>query len=662
MALEEADQTRVDELAKRASSAFAESNLGQVRQLYGQVLELDPGHPAANYWLGYLECREGRPENGVNYLRTAVESSLGFAEWLAPDSLVELGMALNTLGQATEAGEQFATVLQRFPTYADGQLALAEDLGGDEHLVESAIDACHRGLLVNGQHPGLLKKTAELLEQEERWDEAADFWGHLAAQSAPQANLHVKIGLAWQNHGEPGVAREELEKALAIEPEHEAANFALVQLLDEQGEPGEIVPRLERLAKAKPESARVALALANYLRKFGRLAEAIDWWRTGLAKESNWDDSWRDLGFGLEHLHRLDEAVEAYRQAVEAAPDNSENHRYLGSALQDVGKLDEALESFDRAVGLNADNADAHWGRFWVRALRGDFPDAWDDYEWRWKLSNRSTPQLDDSTPLWDGGDLSGQTIFLRSEQGYGDTIQAIRYVPKLVELGATVKVGCPPALARLLADAPGVSEVATGHAGSVTYHCHQAMFSLPRLLGTTLDSIPGPAPYLKARSQPGLELPQTNGLLRVGLVWQGSGSQSPDRRSVPFELLKPLLEQEKALFFSLQLGDAAHDPGRAGVEEQIADLSPLMDDFASTATLLEQLDLVITIDTAVAHLAGALGIPTWMLLSATPDWRWLLGRSDSPWYPSMRLFRQAKPGDWSEPLAELRKELGRTI
>ena len=276
MALEEADQARVDELAKRASSAFAESDLGQVRQLYGQVLELDPAHPAANYWLGYLECREGRPENGVNYLQTATESALACAEWLAPDSLVELGMALNSLGQAAEADEQFATVLQRFSNYADGQLALAEDLGDDEHLVESAIDACHRGLLVNGQHPGLLKKTAELLEQEERWDEAADFWGHLAAQSAPQANLHVKMGIAWQRHGDAGTAREEFGKALVIDPEHEAATFALVQLLDEQGEPEEIIPRLERLAKAKPDSARVALALANYLRQYERLTEAID--------------------------------------------------------------------------------------------------------------------------------------------------------------------------------------------------------------------------------------------------------------------------------------------------------------------------------------------------------------------------------------------------
>jgi tetratricopeptide (TPR) repeat protein len=662
MPLEEADQARVVELAKRASSAFAESDIGQVKQLYGEVIKLDPIHAAANYWLGYLECREGRPDTGVLYLRTATESALSHAEWLAPDSLVELGMALNTLGQEAEAGEQFATVLQRFPNYADGQLALAEDLGDDEHLVESAIEACYRGLLVNGQHAGLLKRTAELLEKEARWDEAADFWGHLAATTSPQANLHVKIGLAWQQHGETTVAREEFEKALEIESDHEAATFALVQLLDEQGEPEEVVPRLERLAKAKPYSARVALALANYLRKYERLDEAIDWWKTGLAKEPMWDDSWRDLGLGLEHLNRIDEAVEAYRQAVEAAPDNSENHRYLGSALQDAGQLDEALGEFDRSTELNAENADAHWGRFWVRALRGEFPQAWDDYEWRWKLANRNTPQLDDSTPLWDGGDLSGQTIFLRAEQGYGDTIQAIRFVPQLVELGATVKVGCPPALARLLSAAPGVSEMATGHNGTVTYHCHQAMFSLPRLLGTTLDSIPGKVPYLKAQSHAGLELPQTKGVLRVGLAWYGSGSQNPDRRGVPFELLKPLLEQEKTLFFSLQLGDAAHDPGRAGLDEKIADLSPLMDDFASTATLMEQLDLIITIDTAVAHLAGALGKPTWLLLSATPDWRWMLDRSDSPWYPSMRLFRQAKPGDWSMPLAKLREELSRTL
>ena len=189
------------------------------------------------------------------------------------------------------------------------------------------------------------------------------------------------MGIAWQRHGDAGTAREEFGKALVIDPEHEAATFALVQLLDEQGEPEEIIPRLERLAKAKPDSARVALALANYLRQYERLTEAIDWWRAGLAREPNWDDSWRDLGLGLEHLHRIDEAVEAYRHAVEAAPDNSENHRYLGSALQDVGQLDSALESFDRATELNNDNADAHWGRFWVRALRGDFPAAWDDYE-----------------------------------------------------------------------------------------------------------------------------------------------------------------------------------------------------------------------------------------------------------------------------------------
>ena len=389
-------------------------------------------------------------------------------------------------------------------------MSIAEDLGGDEHLVEPAIDACHRGLLVNGRHKGLLKKTAELLEQEERWDEAADFWGTSRNCRHHRPTLHIKMGIAWQHHGDAGSAREQFDKALALEPENEAATFAMVQLLDELGEPEEIIQRLERLAKAKPESARVALALANYLRKYGRLAEAIDWWRSGLAREPNWDDSWRDLGLGLEHLHRINEAVEAYRHAVEAVPDNSENHRYLASALQDAGQLDSALESFNRATELNTDNADAHWGRFWVRALRGEFPEAWDDYEWRWKLSNRNTPQLDDSTPLWDGNDLSGQTIFLRAEQGYGDTIQAIRYAPRLVEMGATVKVGCPPALARLLADAPGVSEVATGNAGMVTYHCHQAMFSLPRLLGTTLDSIPGPAPYLKSQSQAGLELPQT--------------------------------------------------------------------------------------------------------------------------------------------------------
>lgn len=663
MPLSEADQSRVNEFAKRASSAFAESNLAEVRQQYGEVLVLDPGHAEANYWLGYLECRDGNPEAGAAHLKTASDSALETAQWLAPDSFVELGMALNTLGREAEAAESFEVVLERFPAYTEGQLKLAGEMESDEHLVESAIDACHRGLLVNGRHLGLLKKIAELLEHEVRWDEAADFWVHLCEVTNPNPNIHLRIGLCRLRHnGDGQAARAEFEKALEIEPDHEAATFALAERLDHEGEFEEVISRLERLAKARPDSARVPLTLANFLRKYDRVDEAILQWRNGLAKEPKWDDSWRNLGFGLEHLDRIDEAVDAYRKAAQAAPANSENHRYLGSALQDAGQLDKALDAFGQAIKADPENAEAHWGRFWVSALRGDFPKAWDDYEWRWKLKERTTPELDDSAPLWEGGDLSGQTFFLRAEQGYGDTIQTIRYAPILAEMGATVKVGCPPALARLLTDAPGVSEVITGNAGRVIFNSHQALFSLPRILGTTLGNIPGTVPYLTAPSQSGVELPATNGVFRIGLTWHGSGSQNPDRRSVAFEQLLPLLEQERAMFFSLQLGDAAHDPARADAENRLADLSPLMDDFASTAALIEQLDLVITIDTAVAHLAGALGKPTWLLLSAAPDWRWMLGRSDSPWYPSMRLFRQAKLGDWSDPLAKLRAELARTV
>jgi tetratricopeptide (TPR) repeat protein len=663
MPLSEAEKARVKEFAKRASSAFAESNLAEVRQQYGEVLVLDPGHAEANYWLGYLECREGNPEAGAAHLKTASDSALETAQWLAPDSFVELGIALNTLGREAEAAESFEVVLERFPAYTEGQLNLAIEMEEDEHLVESAIDACHRGLLVNGRHPGLLKKIAELLEHELRWDEAADFWVHLCEVTNPNPNIHLRIGLCRLRHNSDGqAARAEFEKALEIEPDHEAATFALAERLDYEGEFDEVISRLERLAKARPDSARVPLTLANFLRKYDRVDEAILQWRNGLAKEPKWDDSWRNLGFGLEHLDRIDEAVDAYRQAAQAAPANSENHRYLGSALQDAGQLDKALDAFGQAIKADPENAEAHWGRFWVSALRGDFPKAWEDYEWRWKLRERTTPELDDSAPLWEGGDLSGQTFFLRAEQGYGDTIQTIRYAPILAEMGATVKVGCPPALARLLTDAPGVSEVITGNAGRVIFNSHQALFSLPRILGTTLDNIPGTVPYLTAPSQSGVELPATKGLFRIGLTWHGSGSHNPDRRSVAFEQLLPLLEQERAMFFSLQLGDAAHDPARADAENRLADLSPLMDDFASTAALIEQLDLVITIDTAVAHLAGALGKPTWLLLSAAPDWRWMLGRSDSPWYPSMRLFRQAKLGDWSDPLAKLRAELARTV
>ena len=664
MPLSKADQSRADELANQASLAFAESDLARVRQLYAEVLKIDTNHPVAHYWLGYLDCREGKHEAGAKHLMISCEVALETAPWLAPDSLVELGMAFNILGREVEATERFAIVLERFPAYAEGQLNLARDLEADEHMVESAIDACHRGLLVNGGHHGLLKKTAELLEREARWDEAADFWSHLGAITNPNPDIHLRIGLCLMRHGEADseAVRAEFEKALKIDPNHEAATFALVELLDVLGQCDKVIRCLECLIKAKPDSPRVPLTLANFLRKYDRLEEAIPQWRAGLAKAPEWDDSWRDLGLGLEHLDRLDEAVDAYRQAVAANHECSENHRYLGSALQDAGQLDDALEAYSLATEADPENAEAHWGRFWVRAIRGEFPEAWEDYEWRWKLRHRTTPELDDAAPLWEGGDLFGETFFLRAEQGYGDTLQMIRYASVLQEMGATVKVGCPPALARLFKDVPGVSEVITGNAGTVRFHSHQAMFSLPRILGTTLATIPDNVPYINVPDSIGVDLPATEGFFRIGLTWHGSGSQSPDRRSVPFGQILPLLEQERAMFFALQLGEASHDPARAGVGNSIADLSPLMDDFASTAALIQQLDLVITIDTSVAHLAGALGKPTWLLLSAAADWRWLLGRDDSPWYPSIRLFRQTKLGDWSDPLVRLREELARMV
>ena len=235
MPLSKADQARADELAKHASAAFAKGELDQVRTLYGEMLSIHPEHPVAHYWLGYLECRHGNHEAGARHLEISSAAALEEATWLAPDSLVELGMALNALGREAEATDRFATVDERFPSYSEGQLKLAEEMEQDEHLTESAIDACHRGLLVNGRHPGLLKKTAELLEREARWDEAADFWSHLSALSKPNANIHLRIGLCLLRHGGdgPAAAQAEFEKALEIDPDHEGATFALVERLDE---------------------------------------------------------------------------------------------------------------------------------------------------------------------------------------------------------------------------------------------------------------------------------------------------------------------------------------------------------------------------------------------------------------------------------------------
>jgi hypothetical protein len=384
----------------------------------------------------------------------------------------------------------------------------------------------------------------------------------------------------------------------------------------------------------------------------GRFPEATECYRRVVELNPTFTEAYNNLGTVLQVQGKLDQALECYRQALLVNPNYAEAYNNLGLALRQEGRLEEAAHCFQRAVELNDELAEAHLNRATLWLLKGDYQRGWPEHEWLWKTN--LVPRRVFSQPVWKGEPLAGRTILLHSELGFGDTFHFIRYAPLVKRLGATVVVECQKGLVNLLGRCAGIDRLIGRGDDLPEYDAHAAFFSLPVLFRTTLDSIPGGVPYLYAEERLSdvwrTELSAVSGM-KVGVNWRGgSGPGIFGQRDFPLECFAALSELPDVHLISLQKDghdDLAAHCGRLRIFEP-RDLDEAHGAFMDTAALMMNLDLVITCDTSVAHLAGALGVPVWVALPFIPDWRWLLNRSDSPWYPTMRLFRQERPGDWA--------------
>ena len=433
-----------------------------------------------------------------------------------------------------------------------------------------------------------------------------------------------------------------LARALALRPAHRDSRLALARA---QLAAGRAANALDTLA---PLAADIQLAAAQTLRgtalnALGRPEEAIAAFSHALAVCP--DDAEAQLNCGNAHAE-LDEAAQAERHirlAIVADPSMAEAHASLGHLLTGLGRLPEAIAASAEAIALRPDFATAHWNQGVAHLLGGELEAGWRKYEWRKQRFPGSFTTL--PGPQWDGGPLDGRTILVVAEQGFGDTIQFARYLPLLARRGARVVLQCAPAFAPLVDAMPGIEGCRRG--ARPDYDCWVDQMSLPLLFGTTLATIPSPAGYFKPDPARAARWEQRlpSGL-RVGLVWAGNPLHSNDRRrSLPASALAPVVAAGRTALVSLQTGPRARDVAKLF---GVADYSGRLTDWGETAAVISSMDLVIAVDTAVAHLAGALGIPVWLMLPHAPDWRWMLGRDDSPWYAGMRLFRQDRPGDWA--------------
>jgi len=491
---------------------------------------------------------------------------------------------------------------------------------------------------------------ADILRVLGRLDDAVDAARRAITLNPGLPEAHGNLGAALIDLEELEEAQSVIKRAVELAPGSPAPliNLSKVQILL-----GDIEPALasaEEAAALAPELPETGNALGNAHYAQRAYDKAEEAYRRALKIRPSDAEIMGNLGNALARQHRLSEAEKVLMDSLAIEPDNPSSLTNLGGVLLEGGRVDRSLDLFDRALSLEPEHTDAHWNRGLARLLMGSLPDGFADYEYRWRLPEFSARHQD--LAVWAGEDLRGRSILVHSEQGFGDTLQLIRFATHLVKRGAEVYLETHQSLVRLLEGVESLSGVVARGETTPQADFQIPIMSLPHLLGITLETIPADIPYIPLCPATSVNLGK-HGNLNVGFVWGGRSTHKNDaNRSIPLETFTPLFDLPGLTWVSLQVDDRHEDAET--LKLPLRDLRPQITDFADTATAIAGLDLVIAVDTAVAHLAGALGKEVWIMLPFAPDWRWLLEREDSPWYPSARLFRQPAPGDWASVVGQV--------
>jgi len=480
-------------------------------------------------------------------------------------------------------------------------------------------------------------------------------WVELCPQSAP---AHTRLALTEERVGNLRAAADSYRRALSLNPGSPEAYCQLAIVLRQLDALPEALRLSEQAVALDPARAETYNTLGIVLADLNKLMEATEAFRRSLALKPDSALTAIDLGYFFVKCGDIAAAAESYRWATRLDPNLYVAHLRLGTALTQLGDRAGAWECYQRAQALSPSSSEVitYMGLWHLSA--GNFRLGWDEYEYR-ESARRARTRF--SQPQWKGEPLEGDRIFLHAEQGLGDALQCVRYVPLVAARGGQVVLGVQKRLLRLLARTEGAQQVTSAGETPQEFSWHCPLLSLPLAFATDLSTIPARIPYV--HPDPGHVEAWGQRLqgnpLRIGLAWGGNPNYPHELwRSIPLEQLAPLTQLENTTFYSLQMGAPARQVKQLGPRVHLIDLQDEQKDFADTAAIVSHLDLVISIDTSVAHLAGAMGKPVWILLNNSPDWRWLLEREDSPWYPTARLLRQSTFGNWQEVVARVEREL----
>jgi Tfp pilus assembly protein PilF len=523
--------------------------------------------------------------------------------------------------------------------------------------LEQAVADYRKARSLHPDSPDILNNLGIALKALGRLDEALETLTRAHALRPGQADYAYNLGNALSAAGRDGEAERVWRKALENDPDHAGAHGNLANLLEKAGRHEDALEHYRAACRARPERADAWNSLGAFLFNRRHWEAAEPCLRRALHLDPGHGRAAVNLGILLSDLARYDDALAWLGRAVALEPRDPGARAALGQLLVSRGEPAAALIVFDRILAGHPEHPEAQVGRARALLLAGRLREGFGAYEARWLRpeSQASAPKL--ALPTWDGRREPGLKLLVWSEQGLGDIIQFARYLPPLAEQGLRVALLCPAPLVKLLRALPGLAGVAdtTRDLPACTHQI--PLLSLPRLSGTELDSIPAPIPYLPLPEVPAR--PDSSGRFRIGIVWSGNPRHRNDRnRSCPLGHFLGLAGLPGVELVSLQKGDTAQALDENGARNLVEDWGPRLGDFSDTAAALAELDLLISVDTSVVHLAGALGRPAWVLLAYAPDWRWLLGRDDSPWYPGLRLFRQPEPGDWAGLFGEVKAAL----
>ncbi|MEG4088553.1 tetratricopeptide repeat protein [Microcoleus sp. Pol12B4] len=623
-----------------------QADFGGAIECYERAIASDPNYAAAHSNLGVLKQQAGRLTEAIAHYRQAlfIDGNLG-------ETASNLGSALAEAGETEEAIAQYERALSLNPNCAEAliNLGLLREEQGD---VAEAISCYEQAIQINPNCAVAYLNLGIALETQGEEGKAIANYERAIAIEPNYVDALNRLAYASIRQGKIPDAIAYHDRALALQPNLAETELAFATSLSSPDKLDEDLAICQQAIQELPASAQAYCNLGIVLHKQGKIEDAIACYQQALSLKPDFPEALNNLGKAFEEAGKMAEAIDCYRRAIELKPGYIHPLTSLASALHDRGQLADAVTCYSQAVKFNVANPEAHLNLGLALLLSGDFQRGFSEYEWRLLVKEKQFRRHNFIQPLWDGKDLDGKTILLCPEQGLGDAIQFIRYADLVKQKGGRVIVWCLPDLQRLFAQLSGIDALIVNPEDAPDFQVRAQLMSLPHLLGTTLETIPAKVPYLAPPPHGEFTLSPTPNL-KVGIVWSGNPKNSQNKvRSLPLTLLTKLLDIPGADFYSLQQEMTADD--RAFLEPMpVTDLSFYLHDLADTAAAISALDLVISVDTCVAHLAGALGKPVWILLCFIPDWRWMLQRDDSPWYPTARLFRQSTAGDWEGVLEE---------